>query len=541
MPAKDRLALLSCLCCLFVAGNASAAERTEPYRLKLVLHVAKHPLLTDVFRDQVARELRDGLQAALGELARVEVTSRHDRLPDVLRRGLDRGLTGWAERSPYKTHFVLVDYFGVHYGVQARQYDGQLGMLSPVVRRERTRDRAFVARTAALLVAQDLGLWGTVTTDPDAGNVEVELKGGGLKAPLARWVKEGDVFALPRIPYTVLQVVKPPSGGVCTCRVYSHYKLRSIRGQTCVKLGAVEAPLRLRLLQKTSSGLAPLEAALTVQVRRAGFEGEDATRLQQTADALRDVDTAREGEKGKFNKLAFVAIAKVREALKRSREDYEQVSAQRAELKKGEKKLTDRERRELAVVDERLRQLKAGETELDAHVRELEKIEKEESDPVKREWRAQVQRGKLLEKEAEVGQAIAIYKKVLKEGYKSPDLVRHLADLEKAWQTRSADHEKARRFIYSTWPALRSSGEMQPQLANARDAFDVCRRAADTIAPRKMLLTTRKHAATLVAEAKTLNPKVNKEDIPAAKVLAEVSAALKKLDDDISAYLEKVK
>src|SRR5581483_6120008 len=59
------------------AAQAAQPEAHTPYHLQVVLHVAKHRLLTDVFRDRVERELRDGLQASLGELARVEVVRDH--------------------------------------------------------------------------------------------------------------------------------------------------------------------------------------------------------------------------------------------------------------------------------------------------------------------------------------------------------------------------------------------------------------------------------------------------------------------------------
>src|SRR5262249_45167336 len=155
-------------------------ELRKPYRLQVVLHVAEHPLLTEVFREQVRRELGDGLQAALGELARVEVVTQHPRLADVLERGLGRSLDGWRERSDVKTHFVLLDRSGVHYEVRARQYDGTVGVPSPVVRHDRTRDRAFVAKAAAQLIQHDFGAVGTVRTEPKDGVVEVELRGGGL-------------------------------------------------------------------------------------------------------------------------------------------------------------------------------------------------------------------------------------------------------------------------------------------------------------------------------------------------------------------------
>ena len=59
---------------LVAVGSAPAQsgldpETGVPYQLQVVLHVAEHRLLTPTFQDMVERELRDSLQAALGDLA----------------------------------------------------------------------------------------------------------------------------------------------------------------------------------------------------------------------------------------------------------------------------------------------------------------------------------------------------------------------------------------------------------------------------------------------------------------------------------------
>ena len=67
------------------------------------------------------------------------------------------------------------------------------------MRRERTPDRHFVARTVTLLLDRDFGVVGTVTDGGDGKTVPVAFKGSGLKVPLERWVKPGDVFALVQV------------------------------------------------------------------------------------------------------------------------------------------------------------------------------------------------------------------------------------------------------------------------------------------------------------------------------------------------------
>ena len=54
-----------------------------------------------------------------------------------------------------------------------------------------------MARLAALLIARDVGLLGTVASEPDSdGKVKVDLNGGGLGADLGRWLKKGEVMGL---------------------------------------------------------------------------------------------------------------------------------------------------------------------------------------------------------------------------------------------------------------------------------------------------------------------------------------------------------
>ncbi len=323
--------LLSSLCPLCLCGESFAALDTEaktPYQLKVVLHFADHRLLTDVFRDRVERELRDGLQASFGDLADVEV-ARAAKLDEVLPNGL-KSLDGWNQRSPVKTQFVLIDYSGVHYEIQTRQFDGLTGQASPMARRDKTRDPEFVAKAAALLIEQDFGLVGVFDHWPapigDANEdqpVTLRLKGAGLGVPLDRWIQTGDVFAVVQMPPgdagpgrpvlgALLQVDEPPAAGAldCVCRVFRRYD--SPRddggGYRCIKLGTlVQAPLRLRLFQALPDGrMGPLKDALTVEARHKSFVGEDSNKFAKPTDDADAVDTTL--DKALFDHVAFISV-----------------------------------------------------------------------------------------------------------------------------------------------------------------------------------------------------------------------------------------
>jgi hypothetical protein len=321
-PQRFRRVFSALLLALPSAAHAQS-ELNKPYELHIVVHVAQNRLLTDVFRERIERELRDGFQAGLGDMGHVTVTHKHPRLADVLARGLKQSLDDWKDRSGIKTHFVLIDFSGVHYEIQARQYDGTTGRASPVVRRSRTRDRDFVAKETALLLKQDFGILGTVRTAPDeqGGKARVELRGGEL-GNLARWVQKGDVFALAppdggsplALNWSLLQVEEPPAeaarDGMCVCRFFHRYRVPSIIGYHCIKLGTVRTALRLRWGQEMPSGdLRPLDDRVTlyVDIRHHGFQGEEATRLPKST--IRGVlETVGDGDKGIFTNVAFVSV-----------------------------------------------------------------------------------------------------------------------------------------------------------------------------------------------------------------------------------------
>jgi uncharacterized ubiquitin-like protein YukD len=323
--ASFYLSLLSFLCPFCLYGEIRAQELNNPYNLHIVVHVAENRLLTDVFRKNIERELRDGFQSALGDMAHVEVTDKHPRLADVRARGL-RSLEGWKDRNDQKTHFVLIDYTGTHYEIQTRQYDGTIGLPSPVVRIDRTRDRAFVAKAAALLIKQDFGILGTIQSGPEGAKkqVKIELRGGGL-GDMTRWVEKDDVFALTppgggtqaSLKWSLLQVEQAPAkdarNGVCLCRFFHRYEVRGgIAGYRCIKLGTIQTPLHLRWMQRqrvrNGFRIKPPGSTLLVEVRRYGFDNENATKLEKPSDTNGFMDTASDKD-GVFNNVAFVRVS----------------------------------------------------------------------------------------------------------------------------------------------------------------------------------------------------------------------------------------
>jgi tetratricopeptide (TPR) repeat protein len=313
---------------LFLPQHAAAQAPGRPYRFRIVLLFARHRLLTDVFRNQVKRQLGDSLQAAYDDIARVKVELDHPRRKEIERVGLGKALDSWKEHYPDKTpfvpktHFVLISYAHSTYEVQTRQHDGLTGLPSPVVRRQTTHDPAFVARIAGLLVQKDFGLHGKVESAPDADDmVKVHMRGAGPGVDLSRWVKKNEVFALVHPPkgsapgslepWTYLQVKEAPDkDGVCLCKLWHRYEVQAdlVPGLWTVALGTVRAPLRLRLMeQQPEGGLTPLDVGVSLEIRDQGFAGEPRATPKPDDAGYVDTSTAPDN-KGIFGPLAFVYV-----------------------------------------------------------------------------------------------------------------------------------------------------------------------------------------------------------------------------------------
>jgi hypothetical protein len=309
-------------------AHALDPELTTPYKVQVVPRVAPNRLLTPIFKEQLRRDLQRGLKGALGAMGEVEVIDLAETAPDKqeplwkevaekgLQAGLDRPVRGGSD---VKTHFVNVDYVDGQYEIQARQYDGLTGLASPVVRRERTPDRQFVARTAALLVDRDFGLVGTLLDGGDGQTVRVAFKGGGLKVPLDRWVKKGDVFGLVqvspdgrtiRVPWSILQAeAAPGEDGTCSCKLFPpQQRPLTAAGYRCLKLGTVRAPVRVRVIEAGRKGTPRAPENVIVYVGREGFTREGKDTRVGTPDGDGFYSTEKEKDGPLYDGVAFVTV-----------------------------------------------------------------------------------------------------------------------------------------------------------------------------------------------------------------------------------------
>src|SRR5262249_14070057 len=156
------------------------------------------------------------------------------------------------------------------------------------------------ARTAGLLLRMDIGLVGTIVSEPDSSRqVKVEWQGGALGVDLTRWLKEKEVLAvvdgqgarMPLMPWTVVRIDTAPKGGSSTCTLFSRYKLPRTTGLRCILLGTrKDSGVRLRLVQMTrEGGFTEIQSGLHLEFRQNNFESTTFTR--DIVRLTRDVDT----------------------------------------------------------------------------------------------------------------------------------------------------------------------------------------------------------------------------------------------------------
>lgn len=631
--------LLSALCTLCLCGATSAAldpDVRKPYQLQVVLHVAPNRQLTQVFKDQLRRELRDSLQTQLGPLGQVDVVVDHPLLKEINDRGLQSVLDSMeksktAVPKPLKTHFVLVDVVDNHYEVQAGQHDGLTGLSTPQVRKARTDDRQFVAKLAALLIDRDFGVTGTVSKRLDGQQFEVALQGMQLlppadpdkKAEPFRWVKKGDVFAIAqvakvaggqrslRVPEAYLQAVEEPKNGTVVCRLWKRYgdpasnlDEKAALGYRCVKLGAGDGPLRLRLVD--DKGL-PLDG-LQIEVGRHGFDkdmkyqgttktegllpptedsysnlafvlvlsrrepvarvpvpileerivairvnpnnqGEAVSQvlaskrrlLERMTEALLVQDELRKDLGDLMAKSKQEdALAKVKGALKGLQDDVAGLGSERATLGAELANLPAKSRPTLVDCDLRYKELVKARDDMQKFAVELEDIVTK----LKNDQTGRVVKTLLLRgKEALDRADFPEAIKVYEEALaknNDAELRKVVDELKQGWAIKSPEHEKARKFIYEVWPNLPTAQKMKDRLSDARKAFDVCSEAGDKLTPRRLLLANNVLDARLNRQLKTLRPD-NEDDRAAIQAIEQVGLGLEKLHTDVVAYLNPKK
>ncbi|HMP04028.1 MAG TPA: hypothetical protein PKC45_16155 [Gemmatales bacterium] len=303
----------------------------KPYDLKVVLHVEPHPLLTPQYIDRVQREVQDTLQRDLGPIGRVTVilflgNEGHPAaalMHEVLEQGWKALDKPFYPITHEKLHFVRIVYNDGDYEIQARQVDGDTGLVS-VLRRARTSDRLWVARQTSLLLAQDFGMTGQVIGTAIGQTVKFRLRAATLGTGESIQVRADEVFAIAqinrtpagdfngfRLPDSILLATGiSTTGGECTARLFTKFdtRLKPERATVAyrlIKLGTRRAPLSLRVIDSADGR--PIAGA-EVQVFRGGFPTDDGiTRTPVRLGATDNLGRIRSTEV--FDHVCFTRLA----------------------------------------------------------------------------------------------------------------------------------------------------------------------------------------------------------------------------------------
>jgi hypothetical protein len=196
---------------------------------------------------------------------------------------------------------------------------------------------------------------------------------------------------------------------------------------------------------------------------------------------------------------------------------------------------------DLTEGDKRFQELKSKRNELERFASSLTKALQEANSPENQRLRAQIAQAQLLENEGEFEKAIQLYESIIQTGKEQSALADHLKKLKAAWEVKDERHRRARAFIYQDWAKFARAAEMKQRMAEARQAFQICRDSGDKLSPLKLLKTNIAHTVQLNKESEGLEPEKNEDDRAKFQTIADVAEELKKLTEEINAFLNETK
>lgn len=253
--------------------------------------------------------------------------------------------------------------------------------------------------------------------------------------------------------------------------------------------------------------------------------------------------------------LASDRVKLLKEELDKSPEQALQLAKLGADSITAELKSLNKERLDLEIAAEKakvklsledgqqgLKELAGRQKELDKFINDLEIFIKE--DATTKKLKTMLAQGALLEEQAQYDQAIEVYKKVLEIRSGEKEVKAHLDQLQADWnKVRGEAHQKARDFIYLTWPQKMDTATLKVNLAEAKKAFAICKQTEDRLTPRKMIPANLEHVLELKKRLDVLQRSSATEDNRnEKKAIAKLAAELQDLHQEVRAWVEvKVK
>ena len=306
------------------------------------------------------------------------------------------------------------------------------------------------------------------------------MKPGGKPAEM---LTNRDGLASTRESFAHLAVVQVLSGG----KVRAQFPVEVIAGRTVVarvKIGA------------DAESLAPLEVRRDAWVRRV----YDNVRMSSE----RTLDLSQQ-----LNQSLEAALAAGRKSLPLLQDEIQYLDREHDELDRlaKEKKRLFQFREAAQQVDALRKQAE----DLQAFIVRIETVLKNAGDEKSLGLVKLVERARLLESETDFDPAIRLYEQVVQASPEQAAKIRaHLDKLKAAWMPKGDEHEKARRFIYQTWPTV-AVADLPKNLDDAKKALTTCKAADDRLTLQKLLRVNAVHTANLAKELETLKRQGNED------------------------------
>jgi hypothetical protein len=151
-------------------------------------------------------------------------------------------------------------------------------------------------------------------------------------------------------------------------------------------------------------------------------------------------------------------------------------------------------------------------------------------------------RAQLFENEADIEEALRLYDEAIalakplplekEDADKLSKTEAHVAELRQAWTTRGPEHDQARAFVYQVWPVVEPA-KLSANLAKAKQALEVCRKAGDRLTLRKLALGNAVHADNLKKRLEVLKAKETADNRTEAALVGQVALQLYQLHEEV--------
>lgn len=229
------------------------------------------------------------------------------------------------------------------------------------------------------------------------------------------------------------------------------------------------------------------------------------------------------------------ALDTARHASKTLTDELEQIDEEHRQIKKSAAKVKPAPN--LTRGETMLAELRKRQAEMAERVIRYEETAKEATDLRSLGLKSLLEKAKLHEDLTEFDQAIQSYKTLLKVSPGLDKVRAQLDKLEAAWKIISPEHEKARRFVYETWPRLSVVDliKHKDEAAAALKTLDVAR---DRLTPLRFMKANVQHGTIIQKQIAAVETDSSTDAVNKAATAREAARILTPLVDHALAILK---